>query len=130
MGLVESIDGLQYTRMSLVPETDYSPFPNDWRPEHEKALLEYLRLDDPKTLEEQRRCIKEQGLISPQDYSSMLVWNYKRNAISSDQLSLLKRSIDDAASSGSALSGSDDEKNDENVDEVEENREQVHVMLN
>ncbi|KAI4338423.1 hypothetical protein MLD38_023487 [Melastoma candidum] len=129
MGLVESIDGLQYTRMSLVPETDYSPFPSDWRPEHEKALMEYLRLDDPKTLEEQRRCIKEQGLISPQDYSSMLVWNYKRNAISTDQLSLLKRSVEDAATSGSALSVSEDEKSDENVDELEENREQLHAML-
>ncbi|KAF9603724.1 hypothetical protein IFM89_037570, partial [Coptis chinensis] len=49
MGLVDSIDGLQYTRMSLVPETDYTPFPSGWRPEHEKVLLEYIRLKDPKT---------------------------------------------------------------------------------
>ncbi|CAK9173353.1 unnamed protein product [Ilex paraguariensis] len=87
MGLVESIDGLQYTRMSLVPETDYTPFPMGWRPDHEKALLEYIKLDDPQTLEEQRCCLREQGLISPQDYISMLVWNYKRNAIAVDQLS-------------------------------------------
>ncbi|KAL3501869.1 hypothetical protein ACH5RR_036318 [Cinchona calisaya] len=87
MGLVESIDGLQYTRMSLVPETDYSPFPVGWRPDHEKALLEYIWLDDSKTMEEQRNCLREQGLISPQDYVSMLVWNYKRNAIPLDQLS-------------------------------------------
>ncbi|KAJ7942745.1 Intron maturase, type II family protein [Quillaja saponaria] len=90
MGLVESIDRIQYTRMSLVPETDYTPFPNSWRPDHEKALLEYIRLDDPKTLEEQRSCINEQGLISPQDYISMLVWNYKRNSILVDWLSSVK----------------------------------------
>ncbi|KAK6935046.1 Domain X [Dillenia turbinata] len=86
MGLVESIDGLQYTRMSLVPETDYTPFPTNWRPDHEKALLEYINLEDPKTLEEQRSCLREQGLISPQDYISMLVWNYKRNAILVDRV--------------------------------------------
>lgn len=90
MGLVESIDGLQYTRMSLVPECDYSPFPSNWRPDHEKTLLEYIKLDDPKTLEEQRNCIREQGLVSPQDYVSMLVWNYKRNAVGIDQLPLSK----------------------------------------
>uniref|UniRef100_A0A2P2Q5S0 Putative mitochondrial protein ymf11 n=1 Tax=Rhizophora mucronata TaxID=61149 RepID=A0A2P2Q5S0_RHIMU len=90
MGLAESIDGLQYTRMSLVPETDYSPFPVNWRPDHENSLLEYIRLDDPKTLEQQRSRIREEGLISPQDYISMLVWNYKRNSIAMDQLSLLR----------------------------------------
>ena len=90
MGLVESIDGLHYTRMSLVPETDYTPFPSNWRPGHEKALLEYIRLENPKTLEEERSCIREQGLVLPQDYISMLVWNYKRNAIMLDQLSLVK----------------------------------------
>ncbi|KAK1425113.1 hypothetical protein QVD17_20458 [Tagetes erecta] len=80
MGLAESIEGLQYTRMSLVPETDYSPFPVGWRPEHEEALLEYIRLDDPKTFEQNRASLIEEGLISPQDYVSMLVWNYKRSA--------------------------------------------------
>ncbi|XP_021645299.2 nuclear intron maturase 2, mitochondrial [Hevea brasiliensis] len=88
MGLVESVDGLQYTRMSLVPETDYTPFPSNWRPNHEKALVEYIRLDDTKTLEELRCCMREQGLVSPQDYISMLVWNYKRNAIVIDRNSL------------------------------------------
>ncbi|KAK1273129.1 hypothetical protein QJS04_geneDACA012070 [Acorus gramineus] len=80
MGLVDSVDGLQFTRMSLVPETDYSPFPRGWRPEHERAVLEYLRLEDPKTVEELRRCLREEGLVTPQEYVSMLVWNYKRNA--------------------------------------------------
>ncbi|XP_016570924.2 nuclear intron maturase 2, mitochondrial [Capsicum annuum] len=89
MGLVESIDGLMYTRMSLVPETDYTPFPMAWRPDHEKALLEYIKLSDRKTLEEQQNYLKEQGLVSPQDYISVLVWNYKRNAVPVDQRSLL-----------------------------------------
>ncbi|OIS99773.1 PREDICTED: uncharacterized protein LOC109231341 [Nicotiana attenuata] len=89
MGLVESIDGLMYTRMSLVPETDYTPFPMAWRPDHEKALLEYIKLSDRKTLDEQQNFLKEQGLISPQDYISMLVWNYKRNAVPVEQKSLL-----------------------------------------
>ncbi|CAN0842769.1 Nuclear intron maturase 2, mitochondrial [Linum grandiflorum] len=93
MGLVESIDGLQYTRMSLVPETDYSPFPNNWRPDHEKALMEYIQLEDPKRLEEQQLIIRDQGLISPQDYISMLVWNYKRNALGMDQFQNLSRGI-------------------------------------
>ncbi|MQM05683.1 hypothetical protein Taro_038500, partial [Colocasia esculenta] len=79
MGLVDSIDGLQYTRMSLVPDTDYTPFPSGWRPEHEKVLLEYIRLQDTGILEEQRNALREQGLLTPQDHISMLVWNYKKN---------------------------------------------------
>ncbi|XP_074564123.1 nuclear intron maturase 2, mitochondrial [Curcuma longa] len=81
MGLLDSIDGLQYTRMSLVPDADYTPFPAGWRPEHEKVLLEYIRLLDPKTLEDQRSCLREEGLSTPQDFVSLLVWNYKRNAV-------------------------------------------------
>lgn len=81
MGLLDSIDGLLYTRMSLVPETDYTPFPNGWRPDHEKVLMEYIRLLDPKTMQEQQSCLREEGLITPQDYISLLVWNYKKNAV-------------------------------------------------
>ncbi|KAH7578583.1 hypothetical protein JRO89_XS01G0401600 [Xanthoceras sorbifolium] len=126
MGLAESIDGLLYTRMSLVPEADYSPFPSNWRPDHEKALLEYIRLDDPKTMEELQSCIREQGLVSPQDYISMLVWNYKRNAIVMDQLSLLK-------SSGSKLERGQQlllDSNHENTDhktKVDEENEGLHA---
>ncbi|RLN17639.1 putative mitochondrial protein ymf11-like [Panicum miliaceum] len=81
MGLVDSIDGLQYTRMSMVPDPDYTPLPSGWRPDHEKILLEYIKLTDQQTLEEQRACIREEGLITPQDYISMLVWGYKKNAV-------------------------------------------------
>ncbi|KAJ0052255.1 hypothetical protein Pint_01173 [Pistacia integerrima] len=120
MGLVESIDGLLYTRMSLVPEADYSPFPSNWRPGHEKALLEYTKLDDPKTVEEQRSCIREQGLVSPQDYISMLVWNYKRNAIAMDQLSLVKSSISNVDKDQKLLLALNHDSSDNKTKEVEE----------
>ncbi|XP_016438827.2 nuclear intron maturase 2, mitochondrial [Nicotiana tabacum] len=113
MGLVESIDGLMYTRMSLVPETDYTPFPMAWRPDHEKALLEYIKLSDRKTLDEQQNFLKEQGLISPQDYISMLVWNYKRNAVPVEQKSLLL--------------GTGEEKDNERNESDEDDEEGVHA---
>ncbi|XVE57509.1 hypothetical protein DITRI_Ditri04bG0096300 [Diplodiscus trichospermus] len=127
MGLVESIDGLQYTRMSLIPETDYTPFPSNWRPDHEKALIEYIRLDDPKTLEEQRSSIGEQGLISPQDYISMLVWNYKRNAILMDQLSLVKSAVSDTEGDHQLLLSSNHENYDTKSKEEEESEEGLHA---
>ncbi|XP_057978522.1 nuclear intron maturase 2, mitochondrial isoform X2 [Malania oleifera] len=127
MGLVESIDGIQYTRMSLVPETDYTPFPSTWRPDHEKALLEYIMLDDPKTLEEQQSCLKEQGLISPQDYISMLVWNYKRNAITKDQLFLTENGESDIESDKGLLLDSNIENYDDRTKEDEANEEGFHV---
>lgn len=126
MGLVESIDGLLFTRMSLVPEADYTPFPGNWRPDHEKALIEYIRLDDPKTLEEQRSCIREQGLVSPQDYVSMLVWNYKRNAIAMDQLSLVKSGGTNIQNDQQLLSSSNHENYEDKTKEEEES-EGLHV---
>ncbi|EXB57734.1 putative mitochondrial protein ymf11 [Morus notabilis] len=119
MGLVESIDGLHYTRMSLVPETDYTPFPSNWRPDHEKALLEYIRLEDPKTLEEQRCCIKEQGLLLPQDYISMLVWNYKRNAIMLDHLSLVRNDVSNKERGQQLLLGSNQDYNEQKIERDE-----------
>ncbi|XP_019055392.1 PREDICTED: uncharacterized protein LOC109115616 [Nelumbo nucifera] len=108
MGLVDSIDGLQYTRMSLVPETDYTPFPSGWRPEHEKVLLEYIRLEEPVTLEELRGCLRDQGLISPQDYISMLVWNYKRNAIMVEPLPVAESGDNNIQRSDEALLASNE----------------------
>ncbi|KAL1320596.1 hypothetical protein HN51_065266 [Arachis hypogaea] len=124
MGLAESIDGLKYTRLSLVPEADYTPFPSNWRPDHEKSLLEYIKLEDPKTLEEQQSSIREQGLVSPQDYISMLVWNYKRSTLPRDQLSFVK-SDESTVGNQQLLVGSNqdeddrksnEEENDENMD--------------
>ncbi|CAF1995215.1 nuclear intron maturase 2, mitochondrial isoform X2 [Brassica napus] len=128
MGLAESIDGLVYTRMSLVPETDYSPFPANWRPEHEKFLMEYLTLDEPKTLEEQKRFIRENGLVSPQDYTSMLVWNYKRNAIPMDQVSILKDQpflLGSSSNYNRDIDDDDEEKSKEEDDE--DNDDGLHI---
>lgn len=127
MGLVESIDGLQYTRMSLVPETDYTPFPSGWRPDHEKALLEYISLDDPKSLEEQRSGLIEQGLISPQDYISMLVWNYKRNASIAEQLSITESSENNLQRGKESLLDSTHEDNDNKSREGTHIEEGVHA---
>ncbi|KAL5973704.1 Nuclear intron maturase 2, mitochondrial [Asimina triloba] len=114
MGLVDSIDGLHYTRMSLVPETDYTPLPSGWRPEHEKILLEYIRLEDRETLEGQRQCLKEEGLITPQDYISMLVWNYKRNAMFADQIPASQGdNVERAKELLLGLSGEEGDKNKE-----------------
>ncbi|CAI0418255.1 unnamed protein product [Linum tenue] len=118
MGLVESIDGLQYTRMSLVPETDYSPFPNNWRPDHEKALLEFISLDDPQRLEDQRSLISEQGLISPQDYISMLVWNYKRNALPMDHQLSIASTVSNIEKEQTLLSGTEDQASTEHMEHV------------
>lgn len=79
MGLLDSIDGLQFTRMSFVPETDYTPFPSGWRPDHEKLLIEFIKLEDPSTLEEQRNFLRDRGLVTPQELISTIVWNYKKN---------------------------------------------------
>ncbi|CAH9117171.1 unnamed protein product [Cuscuta epithymum] len=116
MGLVESIDGLLYTRMSLVPETDYTPFPVGWRPDHEKALMEYIMLDDSRALEEQRHCLQEQGLISPQDYISMLVWSYKRNALALDSRPSrvnAKMASEDLLLDGNAIQTDEGDENDQ-----------------
>ncbi|MFS7889298.1 hypothetical protein Hanom_Chr00s000003g01605301 [Helianthus anomalus] len=118
MGLAESIEGLQYTRMSLVPETDYSPFPVGWRPDHEKALLEYIRLDDPKTFEQNRTTLIEEGLISPQDYVSMLVWNYKRSAAINGV---------NNSEEGKMLLESGNEKDEQGIEDEEERGEQLRA---
>ncbi|GAA0154235.1 hypothetical protein LIER_37828 [Lithospermum erythrorhizon] len=123
MGLAESIDGLMYTRMSIVPECDYTPFPANWRPVHEKALLEYIKLENSKTLEEQHECLKEEGLISPQDYISMLVWNYKRN-MGVDQLSSTLSNVRMRnLQSDNKLLASTNEENNVRRDFSEENQE-------
>lgn len=118
MGLAESIDGLQYTRMTLVPGTDYTPFPSNWRPNHETVLVEYIRLEDPKTLEEQCSCIREQGLVLPQDYISMLVWNYKRNTMLLRQLSLVDSTCSNIERDKLLLLGSDQGDHQSDVKEV------------
>ena len=77
MGLVDAIEGVQFSHMSLIPTCDYTPFPRNWIPDHEQVLHEYIRLQDPKFFCELHRSIKRQGLSLPQDEISEIVWDYK-----------------------------------------------------
>ncbi|XP_031484148.1 nuclear intron maturase 2, mitochondrial [Nymphaea colorata] len=122
MGLLDSIDGLMFTRLSLVPEPDYTPFPKDWRPEHERVILEYIKLENQETLDQQRETLREEGLVTPQDYISMLVWNYKKNAIFADR-SMTIEELDQRARE--ILSGSGDQALKHKDKEDEENADRV-----
>ncbi|CAN8290716.1 unnamed protein product [Cochlearia groenlandica] len=77
MGLVDAIEGVQFSRMSLIPSCDYTPFPRNWIPKHEQVLREYIRLQDPKFFCELHRSIKREGLTLPQDGISEAVWDFK-----------------------------------------------------
>ena len=77
MGLVDAIEGVQFSHMSMIPSCDYTPFPRNWIPDHEKVLLEYIRLQDPKYFCDLHRSIKRQGLSLPQDEMSDIVWTIK-----------------------------------------------------
>lgn len=77
MGLVDVIEGVQFSHMSLIPSCDYTPFPRNWVPDHEKVLREYIRLQDPKFFCGLHRSIKRHGLSLPQDEICEIVWDYK-----------------------------------------------------
>lgn len=77
LGLVDVIEGVQFSRMSSIPSCDYTPFPRNWVPEHEKVLLEYIKLQDPKFFCELLVSVKTQGLSLPQDEISETVWDFK-----------------------------------------------------
>ncbi|XVF75924.1 hypothetical protein PTKIN_Ptkin13bG0225900 [Pterospermum kingtungense] len=77
MGLVDAIERVQFSRMSLIPSCDYTPFPRNWVPDHEQLLHEYIRLQDPKFFCNLHRAIKREGLSLPQDEISGIVWDYK-----------------------------------------------------
>ncbi|CAE5958862.1 unnamed protein product [Arabidopsis arenosa] len=77
MGLVDAIEGVQFSRMSLIPSCDYTPFPRNWIPNHEQVLQEYIKLQDPKFFCELHRSIKQKGLTLPQDEISEVVWDFK-----------------------------------------------------
>ncbi|XP_056175678.1 nuclear intron maturase 1, mitochondrial [Syzygium oleosum] len=77
MGLVDAIEGVQFSHMSLIPSCDYTPFPRNWVPYHERVLREYIKLEDPKFFCELHRSIKRQGLSLPQDEVSDIVWDCK-----------------------------------------------------
>ena len=77
MGLVDAIEGVQFSHMSLIPSCDYTPFPRNWIPDHERLLQEYIKLDNPKFFCDLLRYIKQKGLTIPQDEISQMVWDYK-----------------------------------------------------
>ncbi|KAL2937266.1 Nuclear intron maturase 1 mitochondrial [Bienertia sinuspersici] len=77
LGLVESIEGVQFSHMALIPSCDYTPFPRVWIPEHEQLLFEYIKLQDPKFFSELLKSIKTQGLNASQNEISQIVWDFK-----------------------------------------------------
>ncbi|XP_010279637.1 PREDICTED: uncharacterized protein LOC104613502 [Nelumbo nucifera] len=81
MGLVDAIEGVQFSRMSLIPSCDYTPFPRNWVPYHEQVLHEYIRLQDPRFFCELHKSVKRQGLSFPQDELSKMVWDYKTHGV-------------------------------------------------
>ncbi|KAM1032845.1 hypothetical protein ACFX2I_036374 [Malus domestica] len=77
VGLVDAIEGVRFSHMSLIPSCDYSPFPRNWVPDHERLLRDYIRLEDPKFFCALHRSIKRDGLILPQDEISEILWDFK-----------------------------------------------------
>lgn len=77
LGLVDAIEGVQFSHMSLIPSCDYTPFPCVWIPEHEQILLEYIKLQDARFFSELLKSIKTQGLSVPQNEISEIVWDFK-----------------------------------------------------
>ncbi|KAF5175033.1 Intron maturase, type II family protein [Thalictrum thalictroides] len=86
MGLIDAIEGVQFSHMSLIPSCDYTPFPRDWIPDHEQVLQEYIRLQDPRFFCELHRSVKQQGLALPQDDISKIVWSYKTCGVRGDRV--------------------------------------------
>lgn len=76
-GLADAIERVQFSHMSLIPSCDYSPFPRNWMPGHERVLHEYIRLQDPKFFCDLHKSIKHDGLCLPQDQISEIVWDFK-----------------------------------------------------
>ncbi|OIW13932.1 hypothetical protein TanjilG_09283 [Lupinus angustifolius] len=77
MGLVDAIEGVQFSHMSSIPSCDYTPFPRNWVPDHERVLHEYIKLENPKFFCDLLRSIKQKGSSLPQDEISQMVWDYK-----------------------------------------------------
>ncbi|XP_058095326.1 nuclear intron maturase 1, mitochondrial [Magnolia sinica] len=85
MGLVDVIDGVQFSHMSSIPSCDYTPFPRNWSPDHERVLREYIRIQDPKFFCELHKSVKREGLSLPQDDISKIVWDYKVHGVRGDR---------------------------------------------
>ncbi|XP_030481308.2 nuclear intron maturase 1, mitochondrial [Cannabis sativa] len=85
MGLVDAIEGVQFSHMSLIPSCDYTPFPRNWVPDHERVLHEYIKLENPKFFCELHRSIKKHGLSLPQDEIADTVWHFKTLGVKKHQ---------------------------------------------
>ncbi|RAL50275.1 hypothetical protein DM860_007949 [Cuscuta australis] len=85
MGLVDTIEGVQFSRMSFIPPCDYTPFPRKWAPHHERVLKEYARLQDPKFFCELLKSVKRRSQSLPQDEVSGIVWDYKTLGVQSSR---------------------------------------------
>ncbi|XP_020587835.1 uncharacterized protein LOC110029749 [Phalaenopsis equestris] len=77
MGLIDAIEGVQFSHMSLIPSCDYTPLPTNWVPDHELVIREYLKLQDPKSFCKLRKFVKCEELGVPQEDVSKIVWNFK-----------------------------------------------------
>ncbi|CAN1249096.1 Nuclear intron maturase 1, mitochondrial [Linum perenne] len=101
MGLVDAIQSVQFSHMSLIPSCDYSPFPTNWIPEHEQILREYIKLEDPEFFCHLHMSIKRQGLSLPQDQISEIIWDYKTLGIWRHQ----SHGVNQASNDGQELAG-------------------------
>ncbi|MFS7948702.1 putative RNA-directed DNA polymerase [Helianthus anomalus] len=77
LGLADAIEGVRFSHMSMIPSCDYTPFPRMWVPDHERVLLDYIKLQDLKFFCELQRSVKDGSLCSPQDMLGEIVWDYK-----------------------------------------------------
>ncbi|KAM1561715.1 hypothetical protein ACFX1Z_004813 [Malus domestica] len=98
VGLVDAIEGVRFSHMSLIPSCDYSPFPRNWVPDHERLLRDYIRLEDPKFFCALHRSIKRDGLILPQDEISEILWDFKTLGVLNYKLSEERETRKDCAS--------------------------------
>ncbi|MQL90528.1 hypothetical protein Taro_023126 [Colocasia esculenta] len=86
MGVVDAIEGVQFSHMSSIPSCDYTPFPRNWIPDHVQLLQEYIRLQDPKFFCQLLKTVKRHNLSLPQDDMSRIVWDCKVCGIQNLQL--------------------------------------------
>ncbi|KAM2579100.1 hypothetical protein TB2_004560 [Malus domestica] len=98
VGLVDAIEGVRFSHMSLIPSCDYSPFPRNWVPDHERLLRDYIRLEDPKFFCALHRSIKRDGLILPPDEISEILWDFKTLGVLNYKLSEERETRKDCAS--------------------------------
>ncbi|KAJ4808446.1 hypothetical protein LUZ62_021012 [Rhynchospora pubera] len=86
MGLVDVIEGVQFSHMSAIPSCDYTPLPRTWVPYHELVLREYVKLQDPQFFCRLYKDVRRGDLGSPQDFVAAVLWDYKVHGVYSRKL--------------------------------------------